>query len=191
METMPKEIVNDAIERAAMIHLSINDLSKILRAKRSKHTALSLYLPKCLFEALLRLERLAPTVAYLCQPLVHVGEAEVEGVSIRKLIPAQGHGDRRACGAARRVGDVHRLAAHVHVVVHENLAGALRDAPFQRDVLRMQVHQVPANELRDLSCRVEIQRAADRHEDMQTGLARRLHDGLERHAFQKLAQPER
>ena len=52
-------------------------------------------------------------------------------------------------------------------------------------------HQVPADQLRHVPRGVEVDRPLDRNEHVQTRLARRLDDGLERHALQQLAQPER
>src|SRR6266571_1800569 len=68
---------------------------------------------------------------------------------------------------------------------------AVGHAPLHRDVLRVPAYEVPTDELADLAGRVEADRAADRHEDVQPGLARGLDDRLERHALQQLAQPER
>ena len=52
----------------------------------------------------------------------------------------------------------------------------------------MQAHEVPADELRHLPRRIEVDGPPDRQEYMQPGFAGRFHDRLERHAVQQLAQ---
>src|SRR5438105_1168085 len=143
-----------------------------------------------LLEALLARERVFPAVARAREPLDRVGEAEIERVRPRELVPGERHGYRGARLAARRVRDIQRLAAHVHVVVHENLSGALRYLPLERDVLRVLRHEVAADHLGDVACVVEGERAADRHEDVEPRLARGLHHRLERHAREELPQVE-
>src|SRR5688572_5922806 len=192
METSPNEMVNEAIERAAIVSpLKISYLRRLLRAKGSKHTPLCLGALQRPFEALLALEHVRPTVAGARQPLGYVRKAEVERMRVRQLLPSQWHGYRGARRPSRRVSHIQRLSPHIHVVVHEDLAGALRHAPFQRDVLRVQAHEMPADALRHLPRRLEVDGAADRQEDVQPGLAGSLDDRLELHAVQQLAQAER
>src|SRR5258706_6544155 len=73
-------------------------------------------------EALLHVEGIAPAIARSSEALGRVRDAEVERVGVRELFPGERHGNGRPWLAARRVGDIQRLAAHVHVVVHEELA---------------------------------------------------------------------
>src|SRR5881394_3313445 len=190
MDTNPKDTVKDAIERAAMACLpnywKLSGERIVIQRNLSGFDA---------FQGLLQAElsgyRVAPAVARLRQALGGIGDPEIEGVRVGKLLPGQRHRDRRAGRAPRRVGDVQRLAAHVHVAVHEDLAGALGHAPLERDVLRMLAHEMAADQLGHLARRVEIDGALDGHEDVQAGPARSLDDRVELHALQQLAQPER
>src|SRR2546423_1666189 len=81
---------------------------------------------------------------------------EIERMRSGKLVPLQRHRYRRTQGAPRRIGDVQRLPANVHVVVHEDLAGPLRNAPLEGDVLGMQAHEMPADQLAHLPRGLEI-----------------------------------
>src|SRR5687768_18113596 len=90
METSPNEMVNEAIERAAIVSpLKISDLRHLLRAKGSKHTPLCLGALQRPFEALLALEHVRPTVAGARQPPGYVRKAEVERMRVRQLLPTQ------------------------------------------------------------------------------------------------------
>src|SRR5688572_16118260 len=184
IETSPKDTVNEAIERAAMSPPKKGSDCNTARFLRFGAFQGAL-------QARLRPERVAPAIAGLREALGSVRDAKVERMRLRQLVPSERHRDRGARCAARRIGHIQRLAAHVHVVVHEDLAGALGYAPLHGDVLRMPAHEMPADELRDRARRVEVDGAVDRHEDMQARLPRGLHDRLERHAIQQLAQPER
>src|SRR5688572_17331578 len=82
MDTSPKDRVNEAIDRAAMLP------------------------PECFFQALLALQGFAPDIARLRQALRRVGDPEVERVRACQLFPGQRHRDRRARRASGRIGHV-------------------------------------------------------------------------------------
>src|SRR5690242_14884899 len=90
-----------------------------------------------LFDALRVVEPSGPRIAALSNTGRYRRQAEVDGGDVAKLAPRERHRDRRAGKATRRIGDAHRLAAHVHVRVDEHLAGALLHLPVERDVLRV------------------------------------------------------
>src|SRR5258708_3164632 len=161
IETIPNETVSVAIDRAAMLASGLVPPFQGVRAAILRLRALERTL-----QALFAGESVAPAVSRTRQALGGVGDPEVERVRIRKLLPGERHRHRRAGRASGRVGDVQRLAAHVHVVVHEDLAGALGDAPFHRDLLRVQSHQGPPHHLAYLARGVEIERARERNEDV-------------------------
>src|SRR4029450_13188820 len=73
-------------------------------------------------QALLLPQHLAPAVAGSRESLRRVRDREIERVCAGKLFPGQRHGHGGTGRAARRIRDVERLAADVHVVVHEDLA---------------------------------------------------------------------
>src|SRR5688572_27395113 len=123
METSPNEMVNEAIERAAMLS------------------------PERFFEVLLAHQGVAPAIARARQALRRVGDPEIERVRACELFPGQRHRHRRAGCASRRVGNVQRLATDVHIVVHKDFSRSFRHAPFQGDVLWMQAQQVAADRL--------------------------------------------
>src|SRR5258708_36941674 len=185
METSPSETVSDAIDRAAISYLRRyrrNTGERIVIQRNFSGFGTF----QGLLEALLAIQSLAPAIARFCQAVRGVSDAEIERMGASKLLPSQRHGHGRAGRPPRRVGDVQRLAANVHVVVHEDLSRPLRHAPFEGDVLRMQAHEVPADEFRHLARRIEADGPSNRQEDMQPGLAGSLHDRLERHAVQQL-----
>src|SRR6267378_2484631 len=186
IETIPNETVSVAIDRAAMPASELVPPFQGVRGAILRLRALERTL-----QALLAGESVAPAVSRTRQALGGVGDPEVERVRIHKLLPGERHRHRRAGRASGRVGGVERFPANVHVVVHEDLSGPLRDAPLYRDVLRMKTHEMPPHRLAHLSRRVEIERALDRHENMQPGLARGLHHRFEAHAREQLAQGER
>src|SRR5437764_7945213 len=127
IDTSPNEIVNDAIDRAAMSCLpGCSGLEARQRA----------------FQALLAAQGVAPSIARLSQALRRVGNPEIQRVRACELLPRQGHRYRAPWLASRRVGDVQRLAADIHIVIHEDFTGALGHAPIQGDVLGVQAHQV-------------------------------------------------
>src|SRR5262245_7385590 len=135
IETSPKETVSDAIARGAM---------RSLRFPSGRAVEQTL-------EALLAPQGVAPSISGSRQALGGVGDPEVERVRARELLPRQRHRHRRAGGAARRIRHVQRLAAGAHTVIQEDLACALRHAPFHRDVLRVIAHEVPPDQLADLA----------------------------------------
>src|SRR5438552_1767304 len=189
MDTSPKDTVNDAIDRAAIVFLrrcgkNVGERIVIQR-DFSGFGAL-----QRVFQALLSGQSVAPAIAGLCQTLRSIRNAEIERMRAGQLLPGKRHRYRGPWCASRRVGNVQRLAAHVHVVVHEDLSRPFGHAPFERDVLRMQLHEVAPHSLGYLARGVEIDGAADRHEDVQARLSRGLHDRLEPHAVQELAQAE-
>src|SRR5882672_6384746 len=117
MDTSPNDTVNDAIDRAAMAFLrrcgkNVGERI-VIQQDFSGFRAL-----QGGFQALLPDQGLAPAVARLRQALGGVGDAEVEGMRAGELVPGERHRHWRAGCATGRVGDVQRLAAHVHVVVH-------------------------------------------------------------------------
>src|SRR5664279_4436924 len=132
METSPKETVNDAIDLAAIVRLP---------------SELGVGASQCLFEALLPLQRVVPAVARLRQALYGIADPEIQRMRACQFVPRQRHRYRRARFAAWRVGDVQRLAANVHVVIHEDLTRSLGHTPLNRDVFRVQTRQMPTNEL--------------------------------------------
>src|SRR6267154_1894382 len=135
IDTIPNETVSVAIDRAAMPASELVPPFQGVRGAILRLRALERTL-----QALLAGESVAPAVSRTRQALGGVGDPEVERVRIRKLLPGERHRHRRAWG---RVGGVERFPANVHVVVHEDLSGPLRDAPLYCDVLRVQPHQVP------------------------------------------------
>src|SRR6266853_4133508 len=177
IETIPNETVSVAIDRAAMPASELVPPFQGVRAAILRLCALERTL-----QALLLSEGLAPTVAGLSQALGGVGDPEVERMRFRKLLPGERHRHRRAGRASGRVGGVERFPANVHVVVHEDLSGPLRDAPLYRDVLRMETHEMPPHHLAHLARGVEVECALDRYENVQPRLARGLHHRFEAHA---------
>src|SRR6266568_8823926 len=146
IETIPNETVSVAIDRAAMPASELVSPFQgvggaILRLRALQRT----------FQALLLGEGLAPAVARLSQALGGVGDPEIERVRLRELLPGKRHRHRSTGRASGRIGDVERLAAHVHVVVHEDLAGALGDAPLHRDVLGVESDEVTSDHLAHLA----------------------------------------
>src|SRR5712671_2388615 len=160
IETIPNETVSVAIDRAAM---PASELVPPFQGVRA--AILRLHALERTLQALLAGEGVPPAVSGPRQALGGVGDPEVEGVRLGQLLPGERHRHRRPGRASRRIGDVQRLAADVHVVVHEDLAGALGNAPLHRDVLGAQADEVASDHLAHLSRRVEIERALDRHED--------------------------
>src|SRR2546423_205289 len=165
IETIPKETVSVAIDRAAMPTSELVPLFQGVRAAILRLRALQRTL-----QTLLAGQGLAPAIPGLREPLGGVGDPEVEGMRFLELLPGERHRHRRAGRTPRGIGDVERLAAHVHVVVHEDLAGALGDAPLHRDVLGAQADEMASDHLAHLSRRIEIERALDRHENVEPGL---------------------
>src|SRR6266478_9720403 len=158
IETIPNETVSVAIDRAAMPASEVVPPFQGVRAAILRLRALERTL-----QALLAGQGLAPAVPGLGETLGGVGDPEVERVLAVELFPGERHRHRRAGRTPRRVGDVQRLAAHVHVVIHEDLAGPLGDAPLDRDVLRMEAHQVASDHLAHLARGIEVERALDGH----------------------------
>src|SRR5712691_8497845 len=185
IETIPNETVSVAIDRAAMPASELVPPFQGVRAAILRLRALERTL-----QALLAGHGLAPAVPGLGEPLGGVGDPEVERVRFRKLLPGERHRHRRAGRASGRVGGVERFPANVHVVVHEDLSCPLRDAPLYRDVLRMETHEMPPHHLAHLARGVEVERALDRYENVQPGLARGLHHRFEAHAREQLAEFE-
>src|SRR6516165_6742181 len=97
IDTMPKEIVADAMERAMLVLcFSLNGV-----------------LAEDAVEVLLERDDLPPHVALTFEALEHVPHPEVQGMCIRQLVPGERHRHRCSGQRARRVGDVQRLAADV------------------------------------------------------------------------------
>src|SRR6185312_6252559 len=140
-------------------------------AQSSRRAALAAELPEDPGQALLGRQPVVPAIPGLLQAGDTSANGEVLGSRALELIPAQRHGNRRAGAAARGVGSGEGLAAHVHVVVDEDLARALADGPIHRDLLRMVVEHVPADSLTYFSHGVERDASLDGHEDVQAGLA--------------------
>src|SRR6266700_3822181 len=110
---------------------------------------------ECTFEALLASQGVVPAVARFGQAPGGIRDPEVERVGLGQLFPGERHRYRRSGRAPRRVGDVQRLAANVHVEVHEDLAGPLGNAPFHRDVLRVRSLEMPPDHLAHLARAIE------------------------------------
>src|SRR2546428_13945676 len=124
MDTSPNDTVNEAIDRAAIFFLRRcgKNVGERIVIQRDFSSFGAL---QRLFQALFATQSIAPTVAGLGQALGGVGDAKVERMRAGKFFPRQRHRHRRPGRASGRVGDVQRLAAAVHVVVHENLSRAL------------------------------------------------------------------
>src|SRR5256885_13676363 len=143
IETIPNETVSVAIDRAAMAFLPEGEdiiVNSQLRCARCGSYGIfcgssRLRALQRTVQALLAGQGLAPAIPGAGEPLGRVGDPEVEGMRFLELLPGERHRRRCTGRPPRGVGDVERLAAHVHVVVHENLAGALGDAPLHRDLL--------------------------------------------------------
>src|SRR5262249_54855176 len=93
IETSPNETVRVAMDRGAMSTLRVPSAGSLEQS----------------IEVVLALQGVAPPVAGRRQPLGGVGDPEVERVRARQLFPRQGHRDRGAGGAPRRIGHVQRL----------------------------------------------------------------------------------
>src|SRR2546421_5391669 len=119
MDTSPKDTVNDAIDRAAIVFLRRCGKNARERIVIQRNFS-SLGAFQRLFQAVFAAQGIVPAVARLCQALGGVGDAEVERMGAGELLPGERHRHGRAWRASRRVGDVQRLAADVHVVVHED-----------------------------------------------------------------------
>src|SRR5579862_25245 len=161
--TNPKDTVNEPMERAAMRH-----------TPKPPDTGLTLMIDtnaKSLRKALFSLKDIMPSVAVLCHPGRHIVDCEVRRLRRLELLPRERHRDRRAGYPAWRIRDIQRLAPHVHVVVDEDLAGSLLDRPVHGDVFRVCAHQMASHGLADVTRFIESNRALDRHEDVQSGLA--------------------
>src|SRR5882762_6442075 len=117
-----------------------------------------------------------PPVAVLFQPGGYVVDCEVHGLGCLELLPAERHRHRGSRNTAWRIRHIQGLAAHVHVVIDEDLAGALLDRPLHGDVLWMCTHDVPPDCLADAARLIEGHGALDRHEHVQTRLAGGFHD---------------
>src|SRR6266849_4493736 len=116
MDTSPNETVSDAIERAAIAFL--RRCGKNVGERIVIQRDFSGFGPlQRLFQALLERQSLAPAVTCLRQVLGSVRDAEVERMRVGEFFPSERHRYRRPWRASRRVGDVQRLAADVHVVV--------------------------------------------------------------------------
>src|SRR4029077_15493201 len=76
-------------------------------------------------KALFCFEYIMPPIAVLFQPVGYVVDCKVHGLRRLELFPGERHGNRCARHTSWRISNVEGLAAHVHVVVDENLAGAL------------------------------------------------------------------
>src|SRR5579859_349168 len=116
METSPKEIVSDAMERAAMfVSFSIQgfgsgtyQFARTLPARpvtRRRPIAAASAARACerLLEALLRRERLAPAVAGSREALDRIRQPEVQRMRALELVPRERHRHGRSRRAARRI----------------------------------------------------------------------------------------
>src|SRR5437763_10842241 len=182
--TSPNDTVRDPMERAAAI------TSPDLTRRPTSGLLLTLE-AKSFHKTLFSLEYIMPPVAAFFQPRRNAVDREVHRLRGLELLPCQGHRNRCARHSARGIRDVEGLAAHVHVVIDEDLAGAFLDGPIERDVLRMRTHQVPSHGLADVARLIEGHGALDGHEHVQTRLSRGLHHRCERHFLEELPQPER
>src|SRR5712692_4353155 len=111
IETIPNETVSVAIDRAAMPASELVPPFQGVRVAILRLRALERTL-----QALLAGEGVLPAVSGTRQALGDVRDPEVEWMRFFKLLPGERHRHRRAGHASRRIGDVQRLAAHVHVV---------------------------------------------------------------------------
>ncbi len=114
-------------------------------------------------------------VAQLLEPLEDVVDPEVlRRDALVDLLPQQRRRDRRAGLGTQRVdgGDVRAPA--VHVVVDEDLAGALVDLPRHRHVLAVGAFDRPAERADEVAHLVVGPAGFDRHVDLDPGRARGL-----------------
>src|SRR5690349_2755303 len=111
MDTIPNEIVSDAIDRAAMACLlpPNRNLEPGGRDSNPKRFSLFYLRFEALFETLFQLDDVRPAIARLAQALEHVSEPEIERVRLFQLLPGERHRHRRAGKAARRIGGVQGL----------------------------------------------------------------------------------
>src|SRR5574340_341772 len=144
--TRPKVTVNELIDRAGMMPPCLGRLGASKRA----------------LEAVLADECVAPRVAGLHQALCDVAQAEILRLRRLQFLPGQRHRDWRAGQASGRVGGGKRLAARIHSVVNEDLAGSPGDAPVHGDELGVLLQQMASDQARDLAYRSEVERALDR-----------------------------
>src|SRR5215510_12940673 len=119
MDTRPNEMVNEAMDRAAMLPPASFSIRSNLHA------------PQRLLQALLAAQGVAPAVPRLREALGRVGDPEIQRVRACKLFPVERHRHRRARSAPGRIGHVQRLAADVHIVVHKDFPRSLGHAPLQ------------------------------------------------------------
>src|SRR5262249_33744185 len=126
MDTMPNEIVADAMERAMLVLCF--SLERVLAEDA--------------VEVLLEPDDLAPHVALTLETLEHVPHPEVHRMCFCQLIPRERHRYRCSRQCARRVRRVQGFAADIHVAVDEDLPGALRDIPLHGNHIRMLLHHI-------------------------------------------------
>src|SRR6185312_16356890 len=132
-----------------------------------------------------------PSVAGLFQPGDHAAYREVLRPCPFELVPGQWRGNGRSGAAAWRVSRGKRLATNVHVVVDENFAGSLLNGPLESDLPRMLLEDVPPHHLANLPRRIERHISLNGHEHVKSGLAGRLHHGMQSHLIEKSTNPER
>src|SRR6185437_15941245 len=109
--TSPNEMVSDPIDRAAMV---VSGLTVPLWSGRPQDSC----------QILLGRKPIMPPVACLFQAGDHASQGEVPGLRPFELVPGEWHGDRAPGAPAGGIGGGEGLAAHVHVVIDENLTCA-------------------------------------------------------------------
>src|SRR5437660_7645443 len=95
MDTSPKDTVNDAIDRAAIVFLRRcgKNVGERIVIQRDFSSFGAL---QRLLQAVFAAQGIAPAVARLCEALGGVGDAEVERVGAGKLFPGERHRHGRA-----------------------------------------------------------------------------------------------
>ena len=120
-----------------------------------------------------------PQVADGREPLPHVVDPEVLRLEPARsdLVPGERGRDRRAGFGPQRIrgGDVRPLP--IHVVVDEDLPGAVGDAPGHGDLVRVRLlDQPPAGADEGASLRVRVRALLQGDVDLQAGRAARLRE---------------
>src|SRR5882762_3932595 len=147
-ETRPKVTVREAIERAAMVN-SLSTLGPHVPGfEGAEHLPRKVEDPGQVVPCC---EDPLPRVAIMAQAFDHCRQPKMTGFGRRQLVPGQGRRHPGARYAARRIRSIQGAAAAVHVVVEEDLAGALLDRPIHRDLLRVLAHQMLADQLADVA----------------------------------------
>ena len=96
-----------------------------------------------------------PPITCSFQAPEHISDPEIERFGRFQLFPGERHRHRRTRHAPGRVSNIEGLAPHIHVVVDENLPGALDRLPLHGDLPGVILHDVPPHHFCDLARTIE------------------------------------